>query len=277
MNIAGCILTDDPSTNKYAIPAGTVLQPRSFALFTETTLGFRLSAEGETLLLRQPAGGRVIDAVLFKAQENGVSMGRFPDGAPSLTRLVSPTPGTNNTPFRIPDITINEIMFDPISGDADDGYVELYNRSNTATNIGGWRLRGGISFNIPSGTIIPANGYLVIAHNAARLRPNYPNLNFVNTLGDFSGSLGNGGDRVELNFPDEITSTNSLGQFETNKIHIMVDELTYGPGGRWGTYAGGGGSSLELVDTRSDHRLSRIGRTAMNRQKARGPISSSPG
>ena len=60
VNIAGCILTDDPSTNKYAIPAGTILQPRSFALFTETTLGFRLSAEGETVLLRQPGGGEIV-------------------------------------------------------------------------------------------------------------------------------------------------------------------------------------------------------------------------
>jgi len=29
----------------------------------------------------------------------------------------------------------------------------------------------------------------------------------------------------------------------------------YGIGGRWGTWAHGGGSSLELVDPRSDHRL----------------------
>ncbi|HUR46725.1 MAG TPA: lamin tail domain-containing protein, partial [Candidatus Saccharimonadales bacterium] len=255
VNIGGCVISDDPTTNKFVIPAGTIIQPRAFALFTETTLGFRLSASGETILFRQPGGGKVIDSVLFKAQENGVSTGRFPDGAPSFTRLLSTTPGTNNTTFRIPDIAINEIMFDPISGDSDDEFVELYNRTSTATNIGGWRLRGGISYNIPSGTVIPANGYLVVARNAAHLRTNYPNLTFVNTIGNYSGGLGNGGDRVELNFPDDVASTNSLGQLETNKIHIMIDEVTYGPGGRWGTYAGGGGSSLELVDFRSDHRL----------------------
>src|SRR5262249_24990768 len=37
--------------------------------------------------------------------------------------------------------------------------------------------------------------------------------------------------------------------------HVTVDEVTYGPGGRWGKWAGGGGSSLELRDARADRRL----------------------
>ena len=41
----------------------------------------------------------------------------------------------------------------------------------------------------------------------------------------------------------------------TNKIHIVVDEVTYEDGGRWTRFADGGGSSLELMDARSDKRL----------------------
>src|SRR6185503_13328893 len=108
-------------------------------------------------------------------------------------------------------VVINEIMFDPISGDADDEYIELYNRGNTATNLGGWHVRGGVSYNIPNGTVLGAGGYLVIARNAAHLRTNYPNLTTANTLGNYTGSLANGGERIELNFPDEVTSTNSQG------------------------------------------------------------------
>ena len=55
--------------------------------------------------------------------------------------------------------------------------------------------------------------------------------------------------------PDDLVSTNSQGQLKTNIIHISVDEVTYGPGGRWGKWAAGGGSSLELRDARSEKRL----------------------
>ena len=41
----------------------------------------------------------------------------------------------------------------------------------------------------------------------------------------------------------------------TNKLNIVVDEVAYGTGGRWGRWADGGGSSLELVDARADKRL----------------------
>ena len=41
----------------------------------------------------------------------------------------------------------------------------------------------------------------------------------------------------------------------TNTIYVVEDEVTYGIGGRWGQWAHGGGSSLELIDPRANHRL----------------------
>ena len=255
VNLAGCVLTDDPATNKFIILTNTVIPAQGFVAFTQTQLGFALSAAGEKIFFMNPTGTRVIDAVSFDAQENGVSMGRYPDGGPNFNRLAGPTAGTNNAALRAADVVINEIMFDPVSSDSDDEYVELYNVSANTVDLGGWRLRGGISFNIPSGTRLAAGGYLVIAKSAARLQTNYLHLNAGNCLGDYSGSLANGGERIELNKPDELVSTNELGQPVTDTIHIAVDEVTYGPGGRWGKWAGGGGSSLELRDARSDRRL----------------------
>ena len=43
--------------------------------------------------------------------------------------------------------------------------------------------------------------------------------------------------------------------FGTNTIFVVEDEVTYGMGGRWGEWSGGGGSSLELIDPHSNHRL----------------------
>jgi len=37
--------------------------------------------------------------------------------------------GAKNGHQRTPDVVINEIMYDPVSGDSDDEYVELHNRT----------------------------------------------------------------------------------------------------------------------------------------------------
>ena len=255
LNIGGCILTDDPGTNKFLIPANTIIPANGFAVFFETNLPFALSAAGETIYFKNPQNTRVLDAVRFDAQENGVPTGRFPDGAPEFTRLQYTTPGTNNAPLKVADVVINEIMFDPVTSDPNDEYIELYNRGTNTVNLSGWRIRDAVSFNVANGTALPPGGYLVIAKNAAHLRANYSGLTAANCLGNFSSGLANGGERIELNMPDQITNTNGLGQLVTNTIHITVDAVTYRDGGRWGKWASGGGSSLELRDPRTDRRL----------------------
>ena len=39
------------------------------------------------------------------------------------------------------------------------------------------------------------------------------------------------------------------------RYYVEEDHVTYGTGGRWGEWSGGGGSSLELIDPHSNHRL----------------------
>jgi hypothetical protein len=252
VDLSGCILTDDPTTNKFVIPNLRVIPAGGFMAFDQNELGFRLSAAGETIYLKNPAGSKVIDVVSFEAQENGVSMGRYPDGAQEFQRLSTKTKGASNTKPRVSDVVINEIMFDPISESDDDEYIELYNRSSQAVDIGKWKFTAGINYTFPLRTTIPANGYLVVAKNVAHLMTNYPNLDGSNALGDYTGSLGNSGERVALSMPDDLVSTNALNRLETNVIHIVVDEVIYRNSGRWGKWTGKGGSSLELIDSRAD-------------------------
>ncbi len=255
VDVSGCIVSDDPVSNRFVIPANTVLQPRSFLSFTQTELGFALSAAGETIWFKAPTDGRVLDAVRFGAQENGVALGRYPDGAAQFSRLQNKTPGQPNGRIRLADVVLNEIMYSPISGDVDDSYVELHNRTASSIDLVGWRLEDGVSYTLPPGTVLPPRGYLVIAKNAAHLLTNYPGLSGANTLGDFSGKLAGGGERIALSMPDQITTTNAANQATTNSIHIVVDEATYGTGGRWGEWSKGNGSSLERIDPRADGRL----------------------
>lgn len=255
VDLSGCVLTDDPLTNKFVLPTNTVIAAQGFVSFDERQLGFQLNAAGETLYFKDPKGTRILDCVRFSGQEGGVSTGHYPDGAPGWYRLQTKTPGAKNGPLRTAGVVINEIMYDPLSEDDNDQYVELYNRAAAPVDLSQWRLEDGIKYTFPSGTVIPAGGYLVVAKNAAQLMTNYPNLNGANTLGNFSGLLAHGGERVALSMAGELVTTNTLGLLTTNLIHIAVDEVTYGVGGRWGQWAHGGGSSLELVDAHSDHRL----------------------
>ncbi|MHB9010149.1 MAG: lamin tail domain-containing protein, partial [Limisphaerales bacterium] len=252
VDVSGCVLTDDPSTNRFRLPTGTVIAARGFLAFDQNQMGFRLDAAGETIYLIHPERLYVVDAIQFGAQENGVASGRSPDGSTTLRRLSQPTAGAANAPWRTESVVINELMYHPISGDDNDEYVELHNRAGALVDLGGWRFTQGIGYTFPPGSAIAAGGYLVVAKNAARLRANHPQLTAANAVGDYSGSLANSGERVALAKPDTIVSTNTAGEVKTNRIDIVVSEVAYGDGGRWGQWADGGGSSLELIDPDAD-------------------------
>jgi hypothetical protein len=88
---------------------------------------------------------------------------------------------------------------------------------------------------------------VVVGKNSANLLANYTNLNSGNTYGNYSGKLSHDGELVVLSQPESY--------FGTNTIYVEEDEVTYGTGGRWGEWSAAGGSSLELIDPHSNHRL----------------------
>lgn len=240
VDISGCFLTDSTVTNKFRIGNATRLPAGGWISFETAQLGFTLPSGGGTIYLVSADQTRVLDAARFGGQELGVSFGRAPDGSPTLRRLADSTPSQHNSRSRAEDIVINELMYKPISGEDDDQYVELYNRTAAAINLGGWRFTEGIDFTIPAGTSIAANGYMVIARNLQRMLTNYTQLNATNAVGDFDGKL-KGGEHVALAKP-------GVG---TNEF-VVVSEVTFETGGRWPELANGGGSSLELKDAHAD-------------------------
>ena len=256
-DISGCLLSDAPDTNKFVIPSGTVIPPRGFVAFTAAQLGFGLSSTGEKVYFKNPDASRVLDAVQYGPQASDVSFGRQPDGANDFYPLAVRTPGASNSAPLVHDIVINELMYNPISKNDDDQFVELYNRGTNTMNLGRWKFTGGISFTFtfPPDVPIAPDGYLVVARNRTNLLAKYANLNATNTVGNFGGTLAHGGERIALGRPEDVVTTNTHGVLVTNTLYITVDEVTYRSGGRWGNWAAGGGSSLELIDPRANHRL----------------------
>ena len=244
VDVSGCWLSDDAAVlGKFAIPGGTVLSPRGRVSFTQTQLGFALSAEGETLYLSNAAQTRVIDAVRFRGQLPDTASGRAPDGEGAVRRLASATPGAANAAAARGPVVIDELNFHPITGDPEDEWLELRNLSGSAVSLADWRLSDGVSFTFPAGASIGANGYLVVAKNPARVLANHPTLSAALVLGPFSGSLSHGGEEVVLGQP--VTIAGPLTYF------AAVDEVNYADQSRWSQWADGGGSSLELADARS--------------------------
>ena len=250
IDLSGMSLSDDPERSRFRFAEGTIIDPRGYVVVDESALGFALSSGGEQLLLRNSDDTRVLDAVRFGGQALNVASGRYPDGKPGFDTLTEPTPGATNTPQRIDDIVINEIMYHPISGSNDDEYIELFNKGRASVSLDGWQLDGGIRYDFAAGTSISAGGYLVVARNAARLIASYDQLTSENTVGDYRGSLGNGGDEISLLRPEVASVMDGL----RDGVFVVVDEVNYHDGGVWGKWSDGGGSSLELRDVNSDNR-----------------------
>jgi hypothetical protein len=255
ISTANMYLSDDPEVpNKWALPlttipaGGWISYDEMTGFHNPLTSGFGMSMFGEQLVLSYlPGNGqdRILDAVRYDAQQNGITTGRYPDGADEFHELKTPTRNAANAAILHREIVINELMFNPISGNDDEEYIELYNKGGSAVDLTDWRLRNAVSFRFPAGTSIAAGGYLVIAKNAALLISRYPQLNTSNTLGDYSGTLANSGEKLQLVKPDDLL-TPEIGL-------VVVDEVDYTDSELWGKWADGGGSSLELKDPHSDN------------------------
>src|SRR6266571_5138656 len=72
-------------------------------------------------------------------------------------------------------LTISEIMYDPPS--RLDGrnveFIEIYNSQLWPENIGGYRLSSDVDYTFPGVTIIPAEGFLVVARVPADVQVVY--------------------------------------------------------------------------------------------------------
>lgn len=249
-DLSGMRLGKSPESLPFVLPAGSKLAVGGFVHFSWAQLGFRGDRTGDRLYLASVDGSRFIDAVSFPAQVAGTSAGRWPNGATSISPLPLPTPGAAN-PRPRSDVVINEIQHEPISGNTDEEYVELYNSGSTQADLSLWEFTKGISFTFPQGTTIPAGGYLVVARNLALFRGTHSEIAASQIVGGFTGKLSERNEHLLLSRPVSVTT--SGGKTVTELAPVC--EAAYAGSGRWTKSSAQGGSTLERIDPRADGKM----------------------
>ena len=172
-------------------------------------------------------GNTVIDARKFDRDNSEESFQTLPPGGEIYGGPGHTRDAANDPSARITDIVINEIMYDAPSDQRNAEWIELYNRGGSAIDLSGWSFTSGINFDFPPGTSIDADGYLVIAADAACFTDSY---GAIPVLGDWGGRLSDSGELLRL----EDANGN------------LADEVDYLPEGDWPNMADGDGASMEL-------------------------------
>jgi hypothetical protein len=156
----------------------------------------------------------------------------------------------------IPDIVITEIHYNPPEG-VDYEFVELYNKSvsdvtletsvTTETSPGvfvtenlPWRLEG-MGYEFPSGTVVPAHSYILVAKTPAIYTSAPYNLNPNDIYGPYDGKLDNSGEEIELQIPGDQ-------EFGKDRYWIPIEKIDYDDVAPWPPRANGGGDSLHRND-----------------------------
>jgi len=126
-------------------------------------------------------------------------------------------------------VVFSEVLYDSwVSGESEGEWLELYNPTGTAINIGGWTINdNNENYRIPNGTSIAAYGFLIISKGSSAFSSRY---GFYPDLSNFFLDLRNSGDFLILK--------NSSG--------TVIDQVAWKSGGSFIT--GWGSSSSPYAD-----------------------------
>lgn len=161
---------------------------------------FRLSGDGEFVILVAPDGETIIDVIEFGEQQRDISYGRQSDGNATWTYFNVPTPEAPNAQTQLPNqlLFINELMTNNTANPfwvdeyGDLGrWVEIFNPNPHQVNLAGYYLSvtsNPLQYQFPNTdpvrTTIPANGFRIFwCNNQSFKGPNHTNFNLPVTGG----------------------------------------------------------------------------------------------
>jgi hypothetical protein len=237
-DIGGWFLTDDAGQpRRYRIPAGTVMPPHGYRVFTQQQLGFGLSELGERVYLYAPGpqGDLIqVNRVDFGASPNGQSFGRYPisTGEIQFPLQQAPTPGAANAGPWVAPIVLAEIMYDPPTGGE---YLIVANRTGLPQPLFDperpghrWQIDG-VDFTFPPDLVLGPFARLIVADEGPdRFRAEHSLPPETPVVGPFNGKLSNGGERLALRRPQPP-------ELDGYVPSVDVDVVEYGISAPWPT------------------------------------------
>jgi hypothetical protein len=134
------------------------------------------------------------------------------------------------------DVVINELMYNPSTGNQNDEFIEIYNTTASPISLDGWCFTEGISVCFDSSYTLGAHDYLVLSPDSAQFAITYG----IEADGNYTGALSNGGETITLQ--DNTATT--------------INTVTYDDENAWPTSPDGTGPSLELRNPSLDNSLS---------------------
>ncbi|MHC4314875.1 MAG: lamin tail domain-containing protein, partial [Planctomycetota bacterium] len=279
IDIGGWFLSDndrdEPNLTKYRIANGTTIAKNDYLVFYQDTdfnnpgdpgslVPFGLSENGEEACLSSHldpngflTGYREVED--FGASQTNVSFGRYykpSTGNFNFVAMDYNTPDANNAYPRVGPVVINEIMYNPPTGNQDEEYIELHNITGAIVTLyrydksTPWKFTDGIDYTFSASPVvtIQAYGYLILAKDLTAFTARHGSMPpGVQVLEGYTGRLSNAGERLQIAMPGDV---DNLG----TRQYIRIDRVTYSdglhpddvPGGvdKWPREADGLGKSL---------------------------------
>lgn len=137
-------------------------------------------------------------------------------------------------------LVINEINYNSAASFDPGDWVELYNPQNYELDISNWVFKDEDdqhAYTFGQGTVIPANGYIVMAFDMTAFHNLFPAV--TNYVGPMGFGLAGGGELVRL----------------YNNTGTLVDTVHYDDVAPWPTRPDGQGATLELISPVLDNAL----------------------
>jgi hypothetical protein len=255
INIGGWFLSDndrdEPNLMKFRIADGTTIAKNGYLVFYQDTdfnnpanpgtiVPFGLSENGEEACLSSHldpngflTGYRDIED--FGASQTNVSMGRYYKRSTDNFNFVAMdynTPDSNNAYPKVGPVVINEIMYNPPTGNQNEEYIELHNITGEMVTLyrydksTPWKFTDGIDYTFSAGPVvtIKAYGYLILAKDLNAFTTRYGGMpSGVQVLEGYSGRLSNAGERLQIGMPGDVD------EFGIRQ-YIRIDRVTYSDG-----------------------------------------------
>ncbi len=163
-------------------------------------------------------------------ETHSVDNPRYDPNAP--IRIDSPA-GIPHAQQGTPPINFGHIVYNPVSSNQDEEYIELTNPNDVAVDISGWRLSGGVRTTFQPGTVIPSGGTLYVSPDvvAFRHRATAPTGDMRLFVQGYDGHLSNFGETITLTAAQGqvVSEVSYEGDPSAQQLSLRVTELNYHP------------------------------------------------